>query len=336
VSTRIPHHIPRALLVHKACRALLFALAAIVVAAPGLVYAQQTMNAQPLTPQSLALTATDLGPEWTASAQNTEVLEGGTPIYTVIYRSPSGRSVRITTAVATSVDLAEGVISYLRYELDRQGMTITSVQNNGFGDGRAFKAELSDGQRTMVSYLFRVRNLTAFVDYVGSANSDVQQQALALARKQEAKLFAAFAPPPAPVAATPTPAPAPAPAPTPAPTPAPVVTAPAAPPAPVAQAEPAAPYCRAGEGPQFRFGFATLSDRLGGLMGNPTSCEYGDPSGSGDTLQNTDKGLSFYRKSTNTSTFTNGSQHWALTPAGIVAWTGDSIEPTADAQPFEA
>jgi hypothetical protein len=74
-------------------------------------------------------------------------------------------------AVTTSVDLAEGVISYLRYQLEQEGMTISSVQDNGFGDGRAFKAEASDGHRTMVSYLFRVRNLTAFVDYVGSANA---------------------------------------------------------------------------------------------------------------------------------------------------------------------
>ena len=69
-------------------------------------------------------------------------------------------------------------------------------------------------------------------------------------------------------------------------------------------------------------------------MGNPTSCEYGDPRGSGDTLQSTGKGLSFYRRSTNTPTFTTGFEHWALTPLGTMYWTGDSIDPPDAAQPF--
>src|SRR5262249_40055153 len=220
--SRISHRMSRALPTRAVWRSLLIALAAIVVAAPALPLAQQTMNAQPLTPQGIALTAQDLGPEWSVASQKTDELVEGTPMYTAIYRSPSGRVVRITTAVATSVDLAEAVVSYLRYEAEREGMTVSSVQNNGFGDGRAFKAEFTDGKQIQVSYLFRVRNLTAFLDYVGNVSGDVQQQALALARKQEAKLFAAFAPPPAPVATpAPTPAPPPPPPPAPVPTPAP-------------------------------------------------------------------------------------------------------------------
>jgi hypothetical protein len=305
-------------------------LALVLITVPTLSYAQQTMNAQPLTPQSIALTAQEIGPEWSVRTQSTDRVEGF-DLYGVIYTSPSGRAVRITTAVATNDQMADGVISYLRYELERQGMTITSVQSNGFGDGRAFKAEDNDGQLVMVSYLFKVRNLTAFVDYVGSSTAtDVQAQALALARKQEAKLFAFFAPQPA---ATPVPTPAPAsqPAPTAAPTPAPVVATPANTPEPQTIA-----YCRPGETPEFRFGFATLSARLGDRMGRPTSCEYSDPKGTGDVLQNTEKGLGFYRKSTNTATFTDGTNHWAVTADGIVYWTGESIDPTADAEPFQA
>jgi len=54
-----------------------------------------------------------------------------------------------------------------------------------------------------------------------------------------------------------------------------------------------------------------------------------------DTEQNTTAGLAFWRKATNTPTFTNGFDHWALTSTGLVYWTGDSIDPprTAAAVP---
>jgi hypothetical protein len=72
--------------------------------------------------------------------------------------------------------------------------------------------------------------------------------------------------------------------------------------APAAVAAPAAdPYCRSGEQPQFRFGFASLKAELGARMGSPTSCEYDDPAGSGDTLQTTSTGLGIYRLRTNTT-----------------------------------
>jgi hypothetical protein len=236
-------------------------------------------------------------------------------VYEVIYATPTGRRVRVTTAVATSVEYAEAVLSFLRYELQDWGATIVSVQDQGFGDGRAFKAQGTDGKSMSVSYLFRVRNLFAAVDYQGSATAnDVQSQAVALARKQEAKLFATFAPPAPP---TPTPAPTAVPTATPVSAPAPATPA----------AEPAAPYCHAGERPQFRFGFASLQAQLGARMGSPTSCEYEDPAGSGDTLQNTTTGLGIYRQRTNTPTFTTGFEHWAITPAGVAYWTGDSIDP---------
>ncbi len=95
------------------------------------------------------------------------------------------------------------------------------------------------------------------------------------------------------------------------------------------------PYCGPGQVPEFVFGFAALADALGATMGEPTECQHTDP-GSGDALQQTTTGLSFYRASTNTPTFTNGAEHWALTANGLVYWTGDSIDPPDDAQTVEA
>jgi hypothetical protein len=296
---------------------------------PALGYAQQTMNAQALTPEGIALSAAELGPEWSIGEHHSATLPGGSVVYDVIYTAASGRGVELFTDVSASADLADAVISTLRYDLDTAGVTVSSVQSDGFGDGRAFKAQASDGTTILIGYLFRVRNLMVEVTYSGSASAgDIQTQALAVARKQEAKLFAAFAPPPAP---PPTAVPPPALSATPqsasSPTATPLVIAPSA-------APPAAPYCRPGDQPQLRFGFATLSAQLGGQMGNPTSCEYDDPLGSGDTLQTTDTGLAVYRVSSNTATFTTGSDHWALLGPGVVYWTGTSIDPPDSAEPF--
>jgi len=95
--------------------------------------------------------------------------------------------------------------------------------------------------------------------------------------------------------------------------------------APIAGA--AAPYCRSGQAPQFVFGFAALA-QAGAPMGTALECEHANPA-NGDTLQQTSTGLSFYRKSTNTPTFTDGYNHWALTATGLVTWTGTSIDPPA-------
>jgi hypothetical protein len=92
-------------------------------------------------------------------------------------------------------------------------------------------------------------------------------------------------------------------------------------------------HCAAGQTPMFHAGFAALSDRLGATMGAPTTCEYPDPGGTGDVEQNTTTGLAFWRKSTNTPTFTNGFDHWALTPAGITRWTGADVDPPPERVP---
>ncbi len=66
---------------------------------------------------------------------------------------------------------------------------------------------------------------------------------------------------------------------------------------------------------------------LGEMIGTPVTCEFADPSGSGDVLQQTSSGLAFWRKATNTLTFTDGNRHWALTSGGWVQWTGPSVDP---------
>jgi hypothetical protein len=91
-----------------------------------------------------------------------------------------------------------------------------------------------------------------------------------------------------------------------------------------------AAFCPPGEQPIFRFGFAALKAQVGDAMGDPTECEHSNPE-NGDTLQATTTGLSFYRKSTNTPTFTDGFRHWGLTSAGLVAWTGESVDPPGTA-----
>jgi hypothetical protein len=96
--------------------------------------------------------------------------------------------------------------------------------------------------------------------------------------------------------------------------------------APAAASSQAASFCQAGQSPAFAFGFQALSDQLGAAMGQPVECEHANPT-NGDTLQQTTTGLSFYRKSTNTPTFTDGTNHWGLTAGGLVYWTGSSIDP---------
>lgn len=101
---------------------------------------------------------------------------------------------------------------------------------------------------------------------------------------------------------------------------------------PLAAAQ-AAGFCAPGQEPHFTGGFEALYSELKiAKMGSPVECEHPDGT-SGDTLQQTDKGLAFYRLNTNTPTFTNGSEHWALTANGLVYWTGDSIDPPDDAAP---
>jgi hypothetical protein len=49
----------------------------------------------------------------------------------------------------------------------------------------------------------------------------------------------------------------------------------------------------------------------------------------GNALQQTSTGLAYYRKATNSPTFTDGWRHWALTAGGLAYWEGESAEPPA-------
>ena len=100
--------------------------------------------------------------------------------------------------------------------------------------------------------------------------------------------------------------------------------------APLALAAPTAPFCAEGQAPHFAFGFADLKVAVGAPMGDPVECEHPN-SENGDTLQQTTTGLAMYRQSTNTSEFTDGWNHWALTRGGLVAWSGsDAPAPSAE------
>jgi hypothetical protein len=89
---------------------------------------------------------------------------------------------------------------------------------------------------------------------------------------------------------------------------------------------PSAPFCQAGQQPEFALGVADLKRQLGDTMGNPVECEH-PSSASGDTVQRTTTGLAAYRRATNTVTFTDGWRHWALTPRGLVTWEGGQSDP---------
>jgi hypothetical protein len=81
------------------------------------------------------------------------------------------------------------------------------------------------------------------------------------------------------------------------------------------------------------FGFADIHRFLGPIMGEALTCETPDPNGTGDVHQQTTGGLAFWRRSTNTPTFTNGNDHWAHTERGWLCWSGASIDPAPDAAP---
>ena len=94
----------------------------------------------------------------------------------------------------------------------------------------------------------------------------------------------------------------------------------------LAQAQAGGPFCSPGQSPAFTFGIAALHDRLGAPMGTPVECENPNPE-NGDTLQRTTTGLAYYRPSINTSMFTDGATHWALTETGLVLWRNQSVTP---------
>jgi len=87
-----------------------------------------------------------------------------------------------------------------------------------------------------------------------------------------------------------------------------------------------APYCAPGQSPTFVLGVADLQRQVGDAMGAPIECEH-PSSPTGDTIQQTTTGLVAYTSLTNTTSFTDGWRHWAITPRGLVAWEGTDSNP---------
>jgi hypothetical protein len=85
---------------------------------------------------------------------------------------------------------------------------------------------------------------------------------------------------------------------------------------------------------RFVQGAAALKAGVGASMGEPLECERGVDE-AGDTEQRTTTGLAYYRARSNIAAFTNGFDHWALMPTGVVHWTGDDVEPPADEEPAQ-
>jgi hypothetical protein len=100
--------------------------------------------------------------------------------------------------------------------------------------------------------------------------------------------------------------------------------------APAEAAQPTAAYCQPGQTPTFVLGLAELKQQLGDTMGTPIECEH-PATAAGDTMQQTTTGLAAYHRRTNTVTFTDGWQHWALTPSGVISWEGTQSEPPSPA-----
>ena len=91
------------------------------------------------------------------------------------------------------------------------------------------------------------------------------------------------------------------------------------------------PTCPPGQALAFGPDLAALAERLGVIMGRPVECARPNPE-NGDILQQTSTGLAYVRLQTGTPTFTNGSEHWALTPGGLRCWAGASIDPPATSE----
>ena len=271
--------------------------------------------AQSPDPKLLVVGPADLGPEWQVGQPGPS---GDATSYEALYVSGPGqvatRAAEFSVVLASDAELARAlVVQQALSERDR-GYTLEEGTGDTWqlGDSPVFHATRSTTSAAAVGYALRIGTVAIWVGVaaVPGQDADLAAQALRFAHLEEARVRSALASAPnAPSGAVVVPMATPAPTPVP----------------PLASVD-SATYCPAGQSPRFTGGFAALQDQLGDTMGQPLECEHPD-SASGDTLQRTTTGLAFYRKSSNTPTFTDGSTHWALTPDGAQTWTGDSIDP---------
>jgi hypothetical protein len=92
-----------------------------------------------------------------------------------------------------------------------------------------------------------------------------------------------------------------------------------APPGPTSSCNPAAPA-------RLDDAFHELQHALDGALGAPVECAHINLD-NGDLLQHTTRGLAVRRSGSGRTIFTDGDQHWALAPGGVVHWTGTSVDP---------
>ncbi|MBI4493058.1 MAG: hypothetical protein HY690_09715 [Chloroflexi bacterium] len=271
-------------------------------AGPALALLALVLSAQPLLAfqsdvKTLAVPVSHLGPGWTLVAENV-----GTTVD--LGQSYTGQYVNNFTerfAIFMVVQLPNAAVAELSMASARQQGSEGEMGSQpwpslGDGGGVAYAIEQDDAFLSV--FAFRVDNVVAIVMAGGPTEqaADVRGLALGYTVLQHDRLRAALQ-----GALSPTDAP------------------------------PTYPYCGPGQTPRFQSGFAMLQEQLGSKMGLPRECEHSNPD-NGDALQKTSTGLSIYRKSTNTPTFTNGSEHWALTPEGPLYWAGASVDPPAGAQ----
>ena len=85
------------------------------------------------------------------------------------------------------------------------------------------------------------------------------------------------------------------------------------------------PYCAPGQTPSFSYGFLALSEALGEAMGEPTECAHADVA-TGDTYQQTTKGLAIYRRADNVPSFSSAVGRWTLGADGQVVQDAGSVD----------
>jgi hypothetical protein len=79
--------------------------------------------------------------------------------------------------------------------------------------------------------------------------------------------------------------------------------------------------CPPGQVPVLAPQLADLREQLGAIMGEPLGCAS-DQRATGSVAQATTTGFAVYRDDTHVATFTNGREHWSLTPSGMAYGTG--------------
>jgi hypothetical protein len=109
----------------------------------------------------------------------------------------------------------------------------------------------------------------------------------------------------------------------------PVATAASVPSPVLSRAQALLSLCNAAR-PTFLGTLGSLKLRLGARMGDPADCER-PVDEDGNTQQVTTTGLAYYRRHLNVAAFTDGWEHWALVETQILYWTGQAVDPPANA-----